>query len=125
MVGCHSHKTNARDGSNICISRTARLADNRSAYLSNRQWTAFADGSSQSVGGFVTIAMAIENPDDAVAAINFADGTGGDAVKHPGVPGQGEQLEDRYMRGGKTTRVPMLWICTENDRYFNPTYSSA
>ncbi|WP_230945145.1 alpha/beta hydrolase family protein [Burkholderia territorii] len=79
----------------------------------------------QSVGGFITTAMVAENPDGVVAAINFAGGSGGDPVEHPGVPCQGERLEALYSRFGKTARVPMLWIYTENDQYFAPTYSRA
>ncbi|VWB62770.1 alpha/beta hydrolase family protein [Burkholderia lata] len=79
----------------------------------------------QSVGGFVTTAMAAENPDGVIGAINFAGGSGGDPVEHPGVPCQGERLEAMYSRFGKTARVPMLWIYTENDQYFAPAYSSA
>ena len=79
----------------------------------------------QSVGGFVTTAVAADNPDGVVAAINFAGGSGGDPVEHPGVPCQGERLEAMYAQFGKTARVPMLWIYTQNDRFFGPQYSSA
>ncbi|MBN3841116.1 prolyl oligopeptidase family serine peptidase [Burkholderia sp. Ac-20349] len=79
----------------------------------------------QSVGGFVTTAMAADNPAGVVAAINFAGGAGGDPVQHPGSPCQDELMEAMYSRFGKTARVPMLWIYTENDQYFGPTYSRA
>jgi dienelactone hydrolase len=79
----------------------------------------------QSVGGFVTTAVAAQNPDGVVAAVNFAGGSGGDPVEHPGVPCQPELLEAAYAQFGKTARVPMLWIYTENDQYFSPTYSTA
>jgi dienelactone hydrolase len=79
----------------------------------------------QSVGGFVTTAMAAENPDGVVAAINFAGGSGGDPVEHPGVPCQSERLQAMYSQFGKTARVPMLWIYAENDQYFAPAYSGA
>ncbi|WP_460907794.1 alpha/beta hydrolase family protein [Paraburkholderia jirisanensis] len=79
----------------------------------------------QSVGGFVTTAVAAENPDGVVAAVNFAGGAGGDPVQHPGVPCEPELLESAYAQFGKTARVPMLWIYTENDQYFGPTYSTA
>jgi dienelactone hydrolase len=79
----------------------------------------------QSVGGIMTTSMAAVNPDGLVAAINFAGGAGGDPSRHPGVPCEGELLEAMYASFGKTSRVPMLWIYTENDQYFNPTYSKA
>lgn len=79
----------------------------------------------QSVGGFVTTGVAADNPDGLVAAVNFAGGAGGDPVGHPGTPCQGERLEAMYERFGSTARVPMLWIYTENDQYFGPSYSRA
>lgn len=79
----------------------------------------------QSVGGYTTTATAAKNPDGLVAAINFAGGSGGDPDKHPGIPCQGQRLEEMYRRFGATTKVPMLWIYTENDCFFNPSYSQA
>ncbi|MGS1029490.1 alpha/beta hydrolase family protein [Burkholderia glumae] len=79
----------------------------------------------QSVGGFVTTGVAADNPDGLVAAVNFAGGAGGDPVGHSGTPCQGERLEAMYERFGSTARVPMLWIYTENDQYFGPSYSRA
>ncbi len=79
----------------------------------------------QSVGGFVTTAMAAENPDGVVAAINFAGGAGGDPIERPGAPCAGDRLEAMFSRFGTTARVPMLWIYTENDRFFGPEYTRA
>ena len=79
----------------------------------------------QSVGGYTTTAAAAKNPDGLIAAINFAGGSGGNPVTHPGIPCVGSRLEEMYARFGKTTKVPMLWIYTENDRYFNPSHSQA
>lgn len=79
----------------------------------------------QSVGGYSTVAAAAHNPDGLVGAINFAGGSGGNPVTHPGNPCQPNRLEDMYARFGKTAKVPMLWIYTENDLYFGPAYSKA
>jgi dienelactone hydrolase len=79
----------------------------------------------QSVGGYTTTAVAAKNPAGLVGAINFSGGSGGDPVEHPGIPCQGFRLEDMYARFGATSKVPMLWIYTENDLFFNPTYSQA
>ena len=79
----------------------------------------------QSVGGYSTTATAARNPRGLIGAINFAGGSGGDPIKHPGVPCQGERLEHIYASFGATTTVPMLWIYTENDKYFGPDYSTA
>jgi len=78
-----------------------------------------------SVGGFATTASAAKNPSGLVAAINFAGGAGGDPVGHPGIPCQGNKLEDMYSHFGSISKSPMLWIYAENDLYFNPTYSQA
>jgi dienelactone hydrolase len=79
----------------------------------------------QSVGGFSTVGAAAKNPPGLVAAINFAGGDGGDPVKHPGVPNGSGQLLDLYRALGRQCKVPMLWVYTENDRYFAPDYSKA
>lgn len=79
----------------------------------------------QSVGGYTTVATAAQNPAGLIGAINFAGGSGGDPVAHPGIPCQGNLLQDMYERFGKTTKAPMLWIYTENDQYFNPSHSKA
>ena len=79
----------------------------------------------QSVGGLSTVAAAADNPPGLVAAINFAGGAGGDPDHHPGVPTQAGQLEDLYAEMGRRARAPMLWIYTENDRFFEPRFSRA
>ncbi|AMP07620.1 alpha/beta hydrolase family protein [Collimonas pratensis] len=77
----------------------------------------------ESVGGYVTTAVAARMPPGLVAAINFAGGAGGDPDKHPGVPCQGGKLESMYAEFGKTSKAPMLWVYTENDLFFGPQYS--
>ena len=79
----------------------------------------------QSVGGYSTVATAALAPAGLVGAINFAGGSGGDPVARPGNPCQPGRMEDMYTQFGKTTKAPMLWVYTENDLYFGPTYSKA
>jgi dienelactone hydrolase len=79
----------------------------------------------QSVGGLTTTATAALNPPGVVAAINFAGGSGGSPQAHPGVPCRAEKLEQAYAEMGKRTHVPMLWIYTQNDKYFGPDYSQS
>lgn len=79
----------------------------------------------QSVGGYTAIATAAKNPDGLVAAINFAGGSGGNPQTRPGVPCQAYKLEKMYADFGTTSKVPTLWIYTENDQYFAPSYSQA
>ena len=77
----------------------------------------------QSVGGYSTVATAAHNPDGLVAAINFAGGSGGDPLSHPGEPCESYKLEKMYANFGATAKAPMLWIYTENDQYFSPKNS--
>ena len=79
----------------------------------------------QSAGGYTTTAAAVRNPPGLAAEINFAGGAGGDPLAHPGVPCQGDKLESMYAQFGNTTKVPILWVYTENDLYFWPKYSQA
>jgi len=79
----------------------------------------------QSVGGYTTVATAAKNPPGVLAAINFAGGAGGDPDTHPGEPCEGFKLEQMYAKFGSTSKVPMLWVYTENDLFFAPRYSQA
>lgn len=79
----------------------------------------------QSVGGYLTVATSARNPEGVVGAINFAGGSGGDPEKRPGNPCAPQRLEEMYARFGQATKMPMLWIYTENDLYFAPTHSKA
>ncbi|OHX14081.1 alpha/beta hydrolase family protein [Chromobacterium sphagni] len=79
----------------------------------------------QSVGGISTVAAAAENPPGVVAAINFAGGAGGDPATHPGTPCSAPQLQQLFADMGSQTRIPMLWVYTQNDRFFGPEYSQS
>jgi len=71
----------------------------------------------QSAGGFATVALTAAAPSGLVAAINFAGGRGS-----PG-PDQvcgDERLVAAFGTFGKTSRVPMLWVYSENDHFFGP-----
>lgn len=79
----------------------------------------------QSVGGYSTIAVAAQNLDGVVAAINFAGGAGGNPRTRPGEPCESYKMEKMFADFGATSKVPTLWIYTENDQYFGPKYSRA
>jgi dienelactone hydrolase len=71
----------------------------------------------QSAGGFATVALAADPPAGLVAAISFAGGRGS--------PRDGEVCaEDRlaaaFAAFGKTSRIPMLWVYADNDKFFGP-----
>lgn len=79
----------------------------------------------QSVGGISTVAAASLGIPGVVAAINFAGGHGGNPDQHPGVPCNPYSLLRVYSLLGKTATVPMLWVYTKNDRYFDASHSRA
>ncbi len=76
----------------------------------------------QSAGGWATVALSSKNPPGVAGMINFAGGRGG----HQKLPGGGignctpEALVQAAAKYGATARVPMLWIYTENDSFFEP-----
>lgn len=76
----------------------------------------------QSFGGATAVAVAALNPPGVVAAINFAGGGGGNPETQPQRPCAPPQLEDLFRAFGRTARVPMLWVYTENDQYFGPEH---
>lgn len=76
----------------------------------------------QSFGGASSLALAARDAPGIVGVLNFAGGGGGDPAAHPGEPCSAEAL-DRTMAGfGATTRVPALWLYSENDRYWGPRW---
>ena len=72
----------------------------------------------QSAGGWGTLALSSLNPPGVPGMIDFAGGRGG---HQPGVgncaPNALVQASGKY---GATARVPLLWISSENDTYFEP-----
>jgi pimeloyl-ACP methyl ester carboxylesterase len=76
----------------------------------------------QSYGGMAAIAVAALNPPGVQAAINFAGGGGGNPKMRPQQPCSPEALQRLCGAYGVSTRIPTLWIYTENDLYFGPEY---
>jgi dienelactone hydrolase len=72
----------------------------------------------QSMGGAATVALAAKNPSGVVAAVNFAGGGGGDPAGRPGVPCRSDLMQKLYASYGATARVPVLWLYSENDKYW-------
>lgn len=79
----------------------------------------------QSYGGATSIATAARNLPGVVAAINFAGGGGGNPEMHPGDPCSASISTATFGGYGHNTRVPTLWIYTENDLYFGPKHAEA
>ena len=72
----------------------------------------------QSYGGATAVTVAALNPPGVQASINFAGGGGGNPKTQPQRPCAPHALERMFGDYGKTARIPMLWIYTENDMYF-------
>jgi dienelactone hydrolase len=70
-----------------------------------------------SAGGFASIALAATAPPGLVAVISFAGGRGSraddDVCDEPA-------LVRAFGALGRTSRIPMLWIYSENDKFFRP-----
>ncbi len=76
----------------------------------------------QSFGGATAVAVAARNPPGVVAAINLAGGGGGNPKTRPRDPCAPRQIERMFAEHGRSARVPMLWIYTENDQYFGERF---
>ncbi len=70
-----------------------------------------------STGGFATVALTAKAPPGLVAAINFAGGRGSKADHDVCNP---DDLVHAYRNFGKHSRVPMLWLYAQNDKFFWP-----
>lgn len=71
----------------------------------------------QSAGGLATVALTANPPPGLVAAISFAGGRGS---RGDNDICQADRLADAFGIFGRTSRIPMLWVYTENDLYFWP-----
>jgi dienelactone hydrolase len=79
----------------------------------------------QSAGGWATLAYASRAPTGLRAAINFAGGLGGWSYDRPNNNCAADRLIETAGMFGRTSRVPTLWVYTENDTYFSPKLSGA
>jgi dienelactone hydrolase len=77
----------------------------------------------QSAGGWGSIALASQNPSSVRAVIVFAAGRGGRVDGKPNNNCNPDRLVAATAEFGRTARLPMLWIYTENDTYFGPELS--
>jgi dienelactone hydrolase len=70
-----------------------------------------------STGGFAQVALTANPPAGLKAAISFAGGRGGDGKEHNC---DLDAVVSAFRHFGKKSRVPMLWIYSENDHWFPP-----
>lgn len=73
----------------------------------------------QSAGGWGAIALAAEDPAMVGAVINMAGGRGGWAQGRPNTNCRPERLVSAAGDYGRTARLPMLWVYTANDSFFD------
>ncbi len=91
-----------------------------------RQPYVAADGTivvGQSAGGWASIALSSRNPTGVAGIVNFAGGRGGHQKLPQGGTGNcaPSALVAAAAKYGATARVPMLWIYTANDSFFEPS----
>ncbi len=77
----------------------------------------------QSAGGFGAMALASLNPPGVRAIINFAGVRGGHAEGKPFNNCLPNRLVETIREFGRTARIPMLWIYTQNDTFSGPVLS--
>ena len=77
----------------------------------------------QSGGGWGSIAYSSLNRPAVRAIITFAAGRGGRVDGKPNNNCAPDKLVEATREFGRTSRVPMLWIYSENDSYFGPDLS--
>jgi dienelactone hydrolase len=77
----------------------------------------------QSAGGWGALGLASRNPKDVRAIINFAGGRGGRVHNRPNNNCAPEKLVEAAAVFGKTARMPVLSIYTQNDSYFSADLS--
>lgn len=69
-----------------------------------------------SAGGFASLAAASQEVDGLLGVINFAGGRGARGQCSPGDLGKAME------KFGRTTKVPTLWLYSENDTFFSPAF---
>src|SRR5579871_2973579 len=79
----------------------------------------------QSAGGWAALALASRAPTGVRAVIDFAGGLGGHSYDRPDNNCAPDRLVAAAAEFGRTSRIPTLWIYTDNDTYFPPRLSGA
>jgi dienelactone hydrolase len=76
----------------------------------------------QSFGGTTAITVAAKSPPGVQLFINFAGGGGGNPETHTQQPCGTNQLKRMFAKYGETSRMPTLWVYTENDQWMGPKF---
>jgi dienelactone hydrolase len=72
----------------------------------------------QSFGGMTSITLATREIPGLLGAVNFAGGSGGNPAERPEYPCSAPRLAALYREYGAASKVPTLWLYSENDRYW-------
>jgi dienelactone hydrolase len=72
----------------------------------------------QSFGGMTSITLSTRALPGLVGAVNFAGGGGGNPTDRPENPCSAYRLTALYEDYGAVSKVPTLWLYSENDRYW-------
>jgi len=73
-----------------------------------------------STGGLAAVALAASNPPHVAALVSMAGGRGGWYQNIPHMNCEPDRLVEAMGQFGKTARLPMLWVYTNNDTFFGP-----
>ena len=79
----------------------------------------------QSAGGWGVLALSSRAPAPVRAVVSFAGGLGGRSYDRADNNCAPDRLIAAAAQFGRTSRIPTLWIYTENDSYFAPRLSKA
>jgi dienelactone hydrolase len=79
----------------------------------------------QSAGGWGAMALAAEDPPMVGAFVSMAGGRGGWAQGRPNTNCRPERLVSAAGEYGRAARLPMLWVYTANDSFFDPDLALA
>jgi dienelactone hydrolase len=75
-----------------------------------------------SAGGYANVALTADPPPGLIAAISFAGGRGS---RRPDEVCNADELIRAFHEFGEKSRVPMLWVYSENDHFFGPQIAQA
>jgi len=101
----------------------AAAADQTVAVLKTAMTLPYVDASrgivvGQSFGGMTSLTLATRDLSGLVGAVNFAGGGGGNPSDRPENPCSAYRLARLYSDYGAASKVPTLWLYSENDRYW-------
>jgi dienelactone hydrolase len=82
-------------------------------YVSEGKWISVG----VSAGAFATVALSAEAPRGLVAALAFAPGRGSTSADTVCAE---DRLIAAFAQYGRTSRIPVLWVSAQNDRFFGP-----